>query len=104
MTHPAIWGLNDRRSPRNQPVRYPGGSSLWISSGLSWQPALAYLAREVMALVDTGEYTLEEIQSQTLVPIELDLVRDDSGSGPGHVVRTVLDGLKRLSAQHRRNL
>ena len=32
MTHPAIWGLNDRRSPRNQPVRYAGGSSLMLTS------------------------------------------------------------------------
>ena len=80
--------LEDLRSlASGGPVRAPGFDATAV-----WRQALAYLAQEVLFLVDGGQ-DLAGLQRTTLVPLELALAREPARTDPGQLVWMVLDAL-----------
>lgn len=73
-----------------------GGSLLQrFEASEAWERGLCFLAREILALVDEHRCTVEDIQRQVLVPLELEMSRDPGWvtTGPGLFVMRVVAAL-----------
>jgi hypothetical protein len=68
-----------------------------------WRQARAYLAGELVNLVDRGALCLPEFQSQVLIPLELDVMDCPASQSwsPGQLARGLLGTLPESSG-HRR--
>lgn len=61
-----------------------------VHPGGGWRAARAYLAAEVVGLVDGGACSLRDVQEQVLVPVELVLASDPSWPGTPTAFVTVV--------------
>ncbi len=74
-----------------------------LADEVGWAQARAFLAGEVVDIVDAGRATLAELQHDILVPLELDVLnaRTTGLWTPGRLVRGVLRILPTRDAYHR---
>ncbi len=73
-----------------------GGALVRPIAGLeAWQRGLGFLAREVLAVLDEHRCSVEDLQRQVLVPLELEMTTDPGWveSSPGLLVMRVVTAL-----------
>lgn len=82
-------------SPRQLRAMAGGALLRQFEAAEAWERGLCFLAREILALVDEHRCTVEDLQRQVLVPLELEMTGDPGWveTGPGLFVMRVVAAL-----------